>query len=247
MMRSSGTSRAIHSAFGFEPRSACRCPGPSLQALRGVDLVVAVSFVVEIGDIRRFENRASSWAISGWYRRSDRPARASGAARSPDGQPAHSPVARRERLDLPVPAAGRREETSEARSCISENPRDRLEGTIATQCSLPSILGARQEDDGHLHRRRPGTRGVHVGSGDGGPATPAGGLIYGLKAAVIARASAGVGPRQGNSRQTLCGRLVDARRKSRESPGRISVLRYPTRASELDHRRPARPTSTSAR
>lgn len=28
----------------------------ALQALRGVDLVVAVSFVVEIGDIRRFEN-----------------------------------------------------------------------------------------------------------------------------------------------------------------------------------------------
>jgi transposase len=28
----------------------------ALQALRGVDLVVAASFVVEIGDIRRFEN-----------------------------------------------------------------------------------------------------------------------------------------------------------------------------------------------
>src|SRR5205807_115412 len=28
----------------------------ALQALRGVDLIVAVTFVVEIGDIRRFEN-----------------------------------------------------------------------------------------------------------------------------------------------------------------------------------------------
>jgi transposase len=35
----------------------------ALQALRGVDLVVAVSFVVEIGDIRRFKSPISSWAI----------------------------------------------------------------------------------------------------------------------------------------------------------------------------------------
>lgn len=35
----------------------------ALQTLRGVDLVVAVTFATEIGDVRRFEDRASSWAI----------------------------------------------------------------------------------------------------------------------------------------------------------------------------------------
>lgn len=36
----------------------------ALQALRGVDLIVAVTFATEIGDVRRFENSRQLWAIS---------------------------------------------------------------------------------------------------------------------------------------------------------------------------------------
>jgi transposase len=44
----------------------------ALQALRGVDLVVAVSFIVEIGDIRRFANPRRLMAIWAWCRKSGR-------------------------------------------------------------------------------------------------------------------------------------------------------------------------------
>ena len=36
----------------------------ALQALRGINLIVAVTFVAEIGDVSRFDNPANSWDTS---------------------------------------------------------------------------------------------------------------------------------------------------------------------------------------
>ena len=44
------------------------------QALRGVALLTAVTFAAEIGDVRRFETRASSWPMSASSPASTRPA-----------------------------------------------------------------------------------------------------------------------------------------------------------------------------
>ncbi len=54
----------------------------ALQALRGIELVTAVTFVVEVGDIARFESPRRSWRISAWCPASVPPGRRCGAARS---------------------------------------------------------------------------------------------------------------------------------------------------------------------
>src|SRR5690349_3200860 len=70
----------------------------------------------------------------------------------------------------------------------------------------PADQGARQEDDRDLHRRRARAGRVHVGRRAGGAA----GLTRRADAGAtrIPRARAGARPRQGSSRQTLCGRPV---------------------------------------
>jgi transposase len=44
------------------------------QALRGVSFIVAVTFVSEVGDVRRFDNPRQLMAFLAWCPRSDRPA-----------------------------------------------------------------------------------------------------------------------------------------------------------------------------
>ena len=75
--------------------------------------------------------------------------RGDGAARldHQDGQRAGAPPARRERLDLPPPAAGREGEASQARARVAQGPRDRVEGAEPADGPLPGAHGARQEDD----------------------------------------------------------------------------------------------------
>ena len=53
------------------------------QALRGVAFLSAVTFVAEIGDVRRFDNPRQLMAISAWCRPRARPASGRGAAASP--------------------------------------------------------------------------------------------------------------------------------------------------------------------
>jgi hypothetical protein len=79
----------------------------ALQALRGVNLIVAVTFVAEIGDLKRFESPRHLMPISAWYRASAPPATPSGAVVSPKPAMAGSGICCRECLDLPPSAADR--------------------------------------------------------------------------------------------------------------------------------------------
>jgi transposase len=56
---------------------------PALMAMRGIDLVSAVTILGEIGDLSRFASPRQLMAYLGWCHRSDRRATASGADRSP--------------------------------------------------------------------------------------------------------------------------------------------------------------------
>ena len=55
----------------------------ALQTLRGVDLIVAVTFVTEVGDVQRFENPRQLMGISVSCPANGRPVRRSGEAASP--------------------------------------------------------------------------------------------------------------------------------------------------------------------
>ena len=77
-------------------------------------------------------------------------------------------------------------------------------------------LSGRRRRSSHGDRSR--ARRLHVVGGKGGPDR--------LNAGSPHRARVGAGPRQGNSRQTLCGRLhADARRKIGTAPDALSGMR----------------------
>lgn len=128
----------------------------ALQALRGVDLVTAVTFVVEVGDIRRFESPRQLMGYLGLVPGE----RSTGeSVRAPrldhqDGQRAHAPPPGRERLDLPASAAGRGGEAGQARARVAQGARDRVEGAEPPDGALPRAHRTGQEDDRHLHGHR---------------------------------------------------------------------------------------------
>ena len=179
----------------------------ALQALRGVDLVTAVTFAVEVGDVGRFESPRQLMGYLGLVpgERSTGETVRRGSITKMGNAPG-APPARRERLDLPPPAAGREGEAAQARARVAQGARDRVEGAEPADGALPGAHRAGQEDDRDLHRDRARARRVHVGRRAGGAA----GLTRraGAGATRIPRARAGARPRQGSSRQTLCGRPV---------------------------------------
>jgi hypothetical protein len=68
--------------------------------MRSVALLTAVTFVTEIGDVRRFETPGSWWLISVWSPRNVRPASGSDAVALPKPASAHQSLLNR-RLDGP--------------------------------------------------------------------------------------------------------------------------------------------------
>ena len=97
----------------------------ALQALRGVDLIVAVTFVTEVGDLAPLREPAAAHGLSrpGAERALDRrhrPARRHHQGRQSAG-PAH---AGRERLDLPASATDRRARSSTAWSSVPPKVRE---------------------------------------------------------------------------------------------------------------------------
>jgi transposase len=75
--------RIEHTIAEFLPGWSLAPVVDALQALRGIDLVVAASFVVEIGDIRRFATPRKLMGYLGLVPGNARRATLSGAARSP--------------------------------------------------------------------------------------------------------------------------------------------------------------------
>lgn len=101
---------------------------------------------------------------------------------------------------------------------------------------------AGQKDNGGVRGHRTRARRLHVGRSKGG----ANSLAVPRKPSLAHRRGWNHG--RGNARQTLCGRpRADARCKIGTAPDAHSEMRYPTRASELDHRRPSGSAPTYAR
>lgn len=134
----------------------------ALQALRGIDLVVAVTFVTEVGDVSRFEN-PSAHGLSGPRPRRAFDRRNGAARRHHQGRERSGPAhAGGKRLDLPSPAAHRHSQTLPAGGDDAEGARDRLEGSDAPERPLSSSQWKGQEVNGGVHGRRARTRRLHV-------------------------------------------------------------------------------------
>lgn len=79
----------------------------ALQRLRGVDLIVAVTFVTEVGDASRFESPRQLMDISVWFPASAQPGDSPARRHHKGRQRSGSPHVGRERLDLSTSAQGR--------------------------------------------------------------------------------------------------------------------------------------------
>ena len=143
----------------------------ALQALRGVNLIVAVTFVAEIGDLGRFESPRRLMAYLGLVpsERSTGDAVRRGGI-TIGGQWPGPASAGGECLDLPPSAADRGQEAGAAGARAAQGPRDRLEGAEPADRALPGPGRPRQEADHRLHRDRPRARRVHVVGRSGEPA-----------------------------------------------------------------------------
>ena len=140
----------------------------ALQALRGVSFVTAVGLVAEIGDIRRFSIRASSWRFSVWCRRSIRVGRASDAAGSPRRATARAPPARRSRMGVSGHAAPRTADALSTRGVAEACLRHRLEGPAAPDVTLSTTGRARQVQAESRHGDRSRADRLHLGDRAGG-------------------------------------------------------------------------------
>ena len=135
----------------------------ALRALRGVDLIVAATFVSEVGDIGRFDNPRQLMSYLGLVpseRSTGDSVRRGGITKAGNRRVRHmlvesawtyrhSTTAWRAQALHPGEAAG-------------QDPRDRLEGTDAADRPLSSAGWTWQADDGGLHGHCPGARRLHV-------------------------------------------------------------------------------------
>ena len=190
----------------------------ALQTLRGVDLIVAVTFVAEVGDVSRFESPRQLMGYLGLVpseRSTGDTVRRGGITKAGNGRVRHMLVESAWTYRHP-PRIGKAEALP-AGSGAAEGARDRLEGAEPPDGPLPGVDRQGQEDDGGLHGHRARARRLHVVGRPGGQSR----LTRRSQERQSSRSWAGAGPRQGNARQTLCGRpSADARRKIGNSPGR---------------------------
>ncbi|GLS35197.1 hypothetical protein GCM10010869_07850 [Mesorhizobium tianshanense] len=102
----------------------------TLQTLRGVDLIVAVTFATEIGDVRRFESPRQLMGFLGLVpgeRSTGETVRRGGITKGRERTGA--PYAGRERMDLSASTQGRRKEALPTGAGATEGARDRMESS----------------------------------------------------------------------------------------------------------------------
>lgn len=127
----------------------------ALQTLRGVNLIVAVTFATEVGDASRLRAHVNlglpppgaKRAIDGrvrqaWWHHEGR-------------QRPCSPHVGRERLDISTPAEDWQDKAIPARADVASRARDCFEGTELLDGPLPEAGCARQTSDGSLRCYRP--------------------------------------------------------------------------------------------
>ena len=136
----------------------------AVQAMRGIDMVGAVAFLAELGDLSRFENPAPADGVS-WphsVREIDRRKRQ--ARRHHQGrQHPCTPAAHRGRVELPIPATRQQGHADQDRGRATDSPRDCLEGADAALWTLPDTDAEGQAADDRGNCDRPRAVRVHLG------------------------------------------------------------------------------------
>ena len=134
------------------------------QALRGVALLTAVTFVAEIGDVRRFESPRQLMAYLGLVpSESSTGERVRRRRHHQGGQHPRSSGADRGRLDLSLPGPDEPLAAGAPGEAAADRAGDCLEGAGAAVCALSAADGGRQAPDRGHHRDRAGDGGVPVG------------------------------------------------------------------------------------
>jgi len=139
------------------------------QALRGVSFLVAITFVAEVGDVRRFATPQQLMAFLG-PRSVGTHDRGYGPSRlhHEDRQSSRTTSADRGRVDLPIFGTGRRDLADTAQGSPLERPCHCLEGTGAAVRPLPSAHRERQEDPRRDNGDRPRALCLPVGDRSAG-------------------------------------------------------------------------------
>lgn len=153
----------------------------ALQALRGVDLIVAVTFAAEIGDVRRYENPRQLMGYLGLVpseRSTGSTVRRGGITKAGNGRVRHMLV--ESAWTYRHPPQDREDEALSPGGGDAACSRDCLEGASSPRGALPSTYCAGQEGDRRLHRHRARACRLHVvdcsRSPDGLNKPPSGGL-----------------------------------------------------------------------
>ena len=134
------------------------------QALRGVALLTAVTFVAEIGDVRRFESPRQLMAYLGLVPcESSTGERVRRGSITKAGNPTGSPGADRGRLDLSLSGPDEPRAAGAPGGLASDRAGDCLESAGAAVRAVSSADGGRQAPDRGHHRDRAGNGGLPVG------------------------------------------------------------------------------------
>ena len=134
------------------------------QALRGVALLTAVTFVAEIGDVRRFGSPRQLMAYLGLVPcESSTGERVRRGSITKAGNPTGSPGADRGRLDLSLSGPDEPRAAGAPGGLASDRAGDCLEGAGAAVRAVSPADGGRQAPDRGHHRDRAGDGGLPVG------------------------------------------------------------------------------------
>lgn len=127
----------------------------ALQTLRGVDLIVAVTFATEVGDVRRFESPRQLMGYLGLVpseRSSGDTVRRGGITKAGNGRVRHMLIESAWTYRHPP---RRQDEAVPAGTSATEGARDRMEGADTADGPLQDVDRTRQTNDGGLHGDRP--------------------------------------------------------------------------------------------
>jgi transposase len=123
----------------------------ALQTLRGIDLIVAVTFATEVGDVSRFESPRQLMGYLGLVpgeRSTGETGRRGGITKAGNGRVRHMLV---ESAWTSTPAEDRQDKAIPARAGIARRARDCVESTEPLDGLLQEAGCVRQVNDGGLH------------------------------------------------------------------------------------------------
>ena len=131
----------------------------ALQAMRGIDLVAAVTVLAEIGDLSRFQNPRELMGYLGLV-----PSESSTGDRVKRGGITKAGNGRaRSSVDLSVSSAREPREAGKGRGRAEARARDSLESPNPIVRSLPVAHAERQAADSRHHSDCPRAIGLHLG------------------------------------------------------------------------------------